>query len=90
MEIVVLVFPIQQVGRMYSVMAPYQANEEYVASSFVKTKNTTGLAQIKVEYFDDSNNWLDFSTSYGIKGTHDLCILCRHYVWLNNCIKVSN
>jgi RHS repeat-associated protein len=58
-------------ANVFSEMAPYQANEEYVVSSFVKTENTTGLAQIKVEYFDDSNNWLGFSMSYGIKGTHD-------------------
>lgn len=49
----------------------YTAGEKYIASSYIKTSNTVGLALLKIEFFDDQNNWLGQEFSSGLKGTHD-------------------
>ncbi|AGB41138.1 RHS repeat-associated core domain protein [Halobacteroides halobius DSM 5150] len=54
-----------------SEMIPYQTGDEYTVSGYVKTVNTTNSVTIKLEFFDDQDNWLDQEISYGLQGTHD-------------------
>lgn len=49
----------------------YTAGEKYIASAYVKTSSTVGSALLKIEFFDDQNNWLGQEFSSGLKGTHD-------------------
>ncbi|MGE7595636.1 DNRLRE domain-containing protein [Peribacillus frigoritolerans] len=49
----------------------YTAGEKYIASAYLKTSNTVGNALLKIEFFDDQNNWLGQEFSSGLKGTHD-------------------
>ncbi|WP_260472071.1 DNRLRE domain-containing protein [Bacillus canaveralius] len=49
----------------------YKAGETYIASSYVKTNSIVGSALLKIEFFDDQNNWLGQSSSPQLKGTHD-------------------
>ncbi|GAE48103.1 DNRLRE domain-containing protein [Mesobacillus boroniphilus] len=49
----------------------YTSGEKYIASAYVKTSSTVGSALLKIEFFDDQNNWLGQEFSSGLKGTHD-------------------
>ncbi|WP_243292303.1 DNRLRE domain-containing protein [Bacillus sp. FJAT-47783] len=49
---------------------PYDGTN-YVGSGYVKTSEATNQAYIKVDYYDDQDNWLGQESSYGLKGTHD-------------------
>jgi RHS repeat-associated protein len=50
----------------------YVAGDQYIASAFIKTENTTNTALIKIEYLDAQGTPLEPTTfSYGLKGTHD-------------------
>ena len=48
----------------------YIAGEKYIASAYIKTDNTVGSALLKIEFFDDQNNWLGQEFSSGLKGNH--------------------
>lgn len=49
----------------------YTSGEKYIASAYLKTSSTVGNALLKIEFFDDQNNWLGQEFSSGLKGTHD-------------------
>ena len=49
----------------------YTAGVKYIASTYVKTDNTTGTALVKIEYSDGQNNLLGTEYSSQIKGTQD-------------------
>ncbi|MGJ3195876.1 DNRLRE domain-containing protein [Peribacillus frigoritolerans] len=49
----------------------YIPGEKYIASAYLKTSSTVGNALLKIEFFDDQNNWLGQEFSSGLKGTHD-------------------
>ena len=49
----------------------YTIGEKYIASAYVKTENTTGTAQLKIEFFDAQNNWLGQEFSTKIKGNQE-------------------
>ncbi|WHX59892.1 DNRLRE domain-containing protein [Peribacillus frigoritolerans] len=49
----------------------YTTGEKYIASAYLKTSSTVGNALLKIEFFDDQNNWLGQEFSSGLKGTHD-------------------
>jgi len=52
-------------------MISYDANSNYVISSYIKTANTTNNAYLKLDFYNDVNTWLGQKTAYKLKGTHD-------------------
>jgi YD repeat-containing protein len=49
----------------------YASGEKYIASAYIKTDNTVGDALLKIEFFDDQNNWLGQEFSSSVKGSQD-------------------
>ncbi|MFS1519569.1 DNRLRE domain-containing protein [Bacillus sp. SCS-151] len=56
---------------LYSEMMPYEENENYIASGYVKTEALTGTAILKIDYYTSTGTWLDQTYSYALTGSHD-------------------